>query len=431
MAEAAPATSVEAAAERRRRSGLSLRTFSAFSEPAFRLVWANNFTYALAQGIQRFAFIWLALDLSKSNGVLGAVSFALGIPVLFFSLPAGVLSDRYDRRVLLLGSQIFVLGASLLTAVLIWAGFVNVAVVLGLALLVGSGVAVGQPVRRAIVPTIVAPDRLMNAITLNSLGQNGSQIIGPALGGAAIAIWGIGASFALQSVLMGLGLLVLIPLRIPRTEGGRPQRRIRTEIGEGFGFILGRADIRALFILLLGSALIMMGPWQALLPKIAKEELGSGPFSASMLFAAMGSGMICSSLLLASLPRIPNAGGWFATTLVTGGLLAIGIGLSNVYWVTFGFMLLSGLNAGFFINLNLTLIQSHTPNAVMGRVMSIYTLVQMGGSPLGSLLAGGGAEVVGPGEWFALCGAAMAVLAVLFLVTQPRLRRMPSAPGAG
>ena len=235
----------------------------------------------------------------------------------------------------------------------------------------------------------------MNAITLNSLGQNGSQIVGPALGGAAIAIWGIGASFALQSVLMGLGLLVLVPLRIPRTEARRQQRRIRAEIGEGFGFILRRADIRALFILLLGSALIMMGPWQALLLKIAKEELGSGPFSASMLFAAMGSGMICSSLLLASRPRIPNAGGWFATTLVTGGLLAVGIGLSNVYWLTFGFMLLSGLNAGFFINLNLTLIQSHTPNAVMGRVMSIYAFVQMGGSPLGSLLAGGGAEVVG------------------------------------
>lgn len=175
----------------------------------------------------------------------------------------------------------------------------------------------------------------------------------------------------------------------------------------------------------------MMGPWQALPPKIAKEELGSGPFSASMLFAAMGAGMICSSLLLASIPRIPNAGGWFATTLVTGGVLAVGIGLSNVYWLTFGFMLLSGLNAGFFINLNLTLIQSHTPNAVMGRVMSIYALVQMGGSPLGSLLAGGGAEVVGPGEWFALCGAAMAALAVLFLATQPGLRRMPSAPGAG
>ena len=431
MAEAAPATSAEAAAERRRTPSLSFRTFSAFSEPAFRLVWANNFTYALAQGIQRFAFIWLALDLSKSNGVLGAVSFALGIPVLFFSLPAGVLSDRYDRRVLLIGSQIFVLGASLLTAALIWAGLVNVAVVLGLALLVGSGVAVGQPVRRAIVPTIVAPDRLMNAITLNSLGQNGSQIVGPALGGAAIAIWGIGASFALQSVLMGLGLLVLVPLRIPRTEARRQQRRIRAEIGEGFGFILRRADIRALFILLLGSALIMMGPWQALLLKIAKEELGSGPFSASMLFAAMGSGMICSSLLLASRPRIPNAGGWFATTLVTGGLLAVGIGLSNVYWLTFGFMLLSGLNAGFFINLNLTLIQSHTPNAVMGRVMSIYAFVQMGGSPLGSLLAGGGAEVVGAGEWFALCGAAMAALAALFLATQPGLRRMPSAPGAG
>ena len=430
MEETAPlGTADDAAPARRRASPLSLQTFSAFSEPAFRLVWANNFSYALVHGIQRFAFIWLAIDLSTSNGVLGAVSFALGIPVLFVSLPAGVFSDRYDRRMLLIVSQVLVLLASLLTALLIWAGLVNIVVTLGLALLVGTGVALGQPVRQAIVPTIVAPDRLMNAITLNSLGQNGSQIVGPAIGGLAIAIWGVGGSFVVQSALMGLGLLLLIPLRIPPTVRQGVQRHIRAEIGEGFSFIRRTADIRALFVLLLSSALIIMGPWGALLPKIAKEDLGSGAFSASMLFAAMGAGMICSSLALASMPRIRNAGGWFVITLFTGGSLAVGIGLSHVYWLTFLFMLLSGLNAGFFVNLNLTLIQSHTPNAVMGRVMSIYTLVQMGGSPLGALLAGGGAEVVGAGEWFAICGALTAGVALLFLVTQPALRRMPSTPG--
>ncbi len=166
---------------------------------------------------------------------------------------------------------------------------------------------------------------------------------------------------------MGLGLLLLIPLRIPPSAGAaRAGRGIRAEIGDGFSFIRGAADVRALFILLLATALVIMGPWQTLLPKIANEQLGAGAFAASMLFAAMGAGTIVSSLLLASIRGLKNAGGWFTCTLVTGGILAVGIGFSRSYALTLAFMLLSGFNAGFFVNLNLTLIQSHTPAAVMG-----------------------------------------------------------------
>ena len=194
MTEASGAAAGGVVARRRGSWRLSPQTFSAFSSPTFRLLWANNFSYGLVHGIQRFAFVWLALEISKSNGVLGLVSFALGIPVLFFSLPVGVLSDRVDRRLLLMGSQLLVLFTSLGGALLIWGDLMTVPVAIGLAFVVGTGVAVGQPVRQAIVPSIVAPERLMNAITLNSMGQNVSQIVGPAVGGAAIALWGIGAT---------------------------------------------------------------------------------------------------------------------------------------------------------------------------------------------------------------------------------------------
>ncbi len=427
MAEASGAAGGGVVAGHRGSLRLSPQTFSAFSSPTFRLLWANNFSYGLVHGIQRFAFVWLALEISQSNGVLGLVSFALGIPVLFFSLPVGVLSDRVDRRLILMGSQLLVLFTSLGGALLIWGGLMTVPVAIGLAFVVGTGVAVGQPVRQAIVPSIVAPERLMNAITLNSMGQNVSQIVGPAVGGAAIALWGIGGNFAVQAGLMGVGLLVLIPLRVPPPEGaGGPRRRMRAEIGEGFAFVLHAPEVRALFALLVATSLIIIGPWQALLPKIAKEQLGSDALRASLLFAAMGAGMIGSSLVLASIKGLKNAGGWFTCSLVLSGILAVGMGLSHSYALTLSLMLLSGMAGGFFVNLNLTLVQSHTPRPVMGRVMSIYTLGMMGGSPLGALLAGGGAELVGAGEWFAICGAAIALLGVLFLITQPRVRRMPS-----
>ena len=214
--------------------------------------------------------------------MLGLVSFALGIPVFFIALPAGVLSDRSDRRVLLFGSQLVVLAASLLTGVLIWIDVMSVGVAIAMAIFVGIGAAFGQPVRQALVPAIVPPDRLMNAIHPQQPGAERRPDRGPALGGTAIALWGIGGSFAVQAILMGLGLLLLIPLRIPPSAGAaRAGRGIRAEIGDGFSFIRGAADVRALFILLLATALVIMGPWQTLLPKIANEQLGAGAFAAS------------------------------------------------------------------------------------------------------------------------------------------------------
>ncbi len=426
---------------RRAGGGLGQHTFAAFDLRDFRLLWANNFSYALVQGILRFAFPWLVIEaLLARDFFLGAISFALGVPVLFLALPVGVLSDRWDRRVLLFASQFLVLASSVLTAVLIWAGVMSVGLAMAMALFAGVGIAVGQPVRQALIPAVVPPERLMNAITLNSLGQNVSQIAGPALGGAAIALWGIGGSFGLQAVLVGIGVFFLIPLRIPEraaaavarpvTPGERsPLRVMLDDIREGFRFIVFKnAEIRVLFILLLASALVIMGPWQALLPRIGQMQLEQGAFWTSMLFAFMGVGTIVSSLILASIPRIPNAGGWFSLTLVIGGSLAVGIGLSESYPLTVVFMVLSGFNAGFFMNLNLTLIQSHTPGDVMGRVMAIYTLMLQGGSPFGGLLAGLGAEWTSAGAWFAICGAAVAAVAAVFLITQPSLRRMPSHP---
>lgn len=420
-------------AERTRRPRPGPRTFAAFASRDFRLLWGNNFSYALVQGIQRLTFVLLAGDLSRNELTLGFVGFALGIPVFFLTLPAGVLTDRADRRLLLFGSQLLVLAASLLTAIFIWADRMNVPTMLAMAVLVGVGVAVGQPVRQALVPAIVPPERLLNAISLNSLGQNVSQIAGPAIAGFAIFFWGIGGSFAAQAALMGAGLLFLIPLRVPPVEravsaGGRRLREMLHEIGDGFRFAWRAADVRALFVLLLATALVIMGTWQTLLPRVAEDRLGADDFAVTMLFAGMGAGTIVSSLALASMPRLRNAGGWFTCTLVTGGSLAVGLGLSNSYALTLTLMVASGLNAGFFMNLNLTLIQSHTPNAMMGRIMAIYTLVMLGGSPFGALIAGAGAAWLDAGPWFAISGAATAMVAVVFLIAQPSLRRMPSHP---
>ena len=417
------------------RGVLSRQTFAAFELRDYRLLWANNFSFALVQGIERFAFAWLVIDTLQAGDIyLGLAAFTLGIPVFFFSLPAGVLADRWNRRILLIVSQVVVLAGALLAAILIWMDLMTLRVALGMALFVGTGIAIGQPVRQALIPAVVPAPRLMNAITLNTAGQTVSQMLGPGLGGIAIWVAGLEGNFALQAILMGAGLLFLIPLRIPARAltpamaAGSALRVMAVDLVEGFRFIVSSDNMRSLFILLLVTSLVINGPWVTLLPRVAQLQLDADGPAASWLFVFLGVGLTCSSLALASVRRLNNAGGWFTCALMTSSTFAIIIGFSHSYLLTALLLALTGLSAGVFSNLNLTLIQSYTPQPVMGRVMAIFTLIMLGGTPVGGLLGGLGAAWLGAGHWFSICGAASVAVGAFFLLTNPGLRRMPSHP---
>jgi len=424
----ATVTRAESAPPRSERR-LSLQTFSAFQSRNFTLLWANNLTFALSQSFRQFAFTWLALELFDTGQALGLIIFALGLPILVFGLPAGALADRVDRRLLLFASQVGGIAITLLTAALIWADAMTTPITMGLAMTLGATVAFGQPVRVAIVPSLVEPSKLLNAVTLMSLSQNVSMIAGPAMGGAMVALGGVGMAFAGQAVLLGIGLLALLPLRVPAVDRTGPPRHMLAEVREGLVFVARHPGIRTLMLVLLTTALVMAGTFMTLLPKISLEELEVGPFRTSMFFTAMGVGMLMSSLLLASFSRLDRAGLWFIVTLVCGGTLNAAFGLSLWYVLSLAIMFATGWNAGFFTNLNLTLIQANTPHAVMGRVMSIYTLSMAGGMPLGGLLAGLMSDVWGSREWFVACGLALVAIGVAVLLTQPSLRRMRSSGG--
>ncbi len=416
-----------APAERR----LSLHTFSAFKSRNFALLWGNNMTFALSQSVRQFAFTWLALELFSSGKALGLIIFALGLPILVFGLPAGALADRIDRRLLLFASQVGGFVVTLLTAVLVWTGVMTVPLTMVMALALGATVAFGQPVRVAIVPSLVEPSRLLNAVTLMSLSQNVSMIAGPAIGGVMIAIGGVGAAFAGQSVLLGIGLIALLPMRVPAIDRAGQQRHMVAEVREGLAFVVGHPGIRTLMLVLMTTALVMAGTFMTLLPKIAKEDLEIGALETSLFFTAMGVGMLMSSLLLASFSRLDRAGLWFIVTLISGGVLNAAFGVSLWYVASLAIMFATGWNAGFFTNLNLTLIQANTPHVVMGRVMSIYTLAMAGGMPLGGLLAGLMSDAWGSREWFVACGLSLVAVGIAVLLTQPSLRHMRSSGGTG
>ncbi|HJP41737.1 MAG TPA: MFS transporter [Dehalococcoidia bacterium] len=407
--------------------GLSLRTFSAFAVLAFRLLWINSFSFALSQQIRQFAFVILALDIGSGAVGVAIVSFSLGIPAMFLSLPAGVLADRVDRRLLLFGSQTASMTLTIIAVVVIWADLMTLSFAVALAAMMGAVVAIGQPVRAALVPSLVEPRQLMNAVTLMSFGMNFSMIAGPAVGGAMIGLAGVGGAFTTQAALLFGGLIALVPLRVPPPVQ-RAKRNVRSDVAEGFRFVVRTSYVRLLFGLLLVTALIANGPFMTLLPQFAIEDLGASPFQASLLFAAMGIGMLMSSLVLASIPYLERAGLWFMMTMVFGGALMFFVGISPYYTLTCALMFFSGINAGLHVNLNQTLVQAYTPKAVMGRVMSIYMLVMMGAAPMGMLIAGMAASVVGAANWYAVCGAGLMIAGIVAVMSQRKVRGMSSMP---
>ena len=400
------------------------RTLAAFREREFRLLWTSTFLFSLVQSTQRFTFVWLVLELGRGADASGLVLFAMGAPAFVVVLPAGAWSDRLDRRKLLLGSQFGALLVTAATAVLVASGRINLPITVALGTALGATLAFGQPVRAAVLPTLVPRARLMNAIVLTTIGMNISMIIGPAIGGAVIAAWGLDGAFGVQAAIYALGLVVLLFLRLPERPPLAARRRLRVEIVEGLTFVARHREIRALFVLLATTGAFMLGPYQALMPQIAREELGSDAFGASLLFAVLGLGMGVTSVVLARSRDLSHKGAWFAGGLVAGGLVQAGLGLSRIYVLTALLMFLWGVGGGLFMNLNQTLIQTHTADEVMGRVMALHTLAMVGLAPLGALAGGAVARLIGVPTAVALSGLIVSGVAVAVLVKVDSLRSM-------
>jgi MFS family permease len=394
---------------------------------SFRYYWTSAFFYFLVFGTQRFTFIWLVLELSDNAALAGVTAFALGFPAFFITLPAGAYADRLDRRKMVVATNIAGAAISIAIAALIWTDVITVTLAIIMALATGVTTAATQPPLTAMVPTIVPRERLMNGIVLRTMGQNLAMVLGATVGGIVIDLWNIGGAFAILMVAYGLSTMAMLgvrsqPISEPSNAGERPS--VRTSVVEGLTFIKSNPGLLGLMVLLATMGFVMLGPVFVLVPEIAREDLGQEATGAAILFAITSLGMLVMSIALASMSNLRRKGAVLLVTLMIGGLMVVGIGASKWYLVTAIVMFLWGLCGGIMVNLNQTLAQSHTPDEMMGRVMSVVALAIAGMMPLGSLVAGAGAELTGAGVWLVICGVAMIAIGALLWVRLPALREM-------
>lgn len=394
----------------------------------FPLLWVTVFAYLLIGSAERFTFVWLVIEeLDGPSWASGLVLFSLGLPVFLFVLPAGALADRWDRRRLLMTTQLCGAVVTAAAAVLVATGTMNLVLAMVTAGLLGAALAFGQPVRSSLVPSVVPRALLLRAIVTMTIGMNVAMIIGPAVGGLIIRNVGIEWAFTVEAVLFVVGFVTLIPLRLPAnpaSTAGVPfdRRQLLASIREGLGFVWHHPTLRALFAMLTVGGFLMMGASNLLLPEIAKDRFGRGADEASRLFAFMGVGMMLTSIFLLAKGGVHRKGKVFLISMVVGTSVQVLQGLAPSYWVLALLLFCWGGTGGWYLNLNQTLIQSATPPEMMGRVMSLHTLCQVGLSPLGSLAAGLIATGAGASATMSVFGAVGVGLVLLTLARAHQLR---------
>ena len=399
---------------------------SALKIPDFRRLWTNNIFYFVTFNALRFLFGWYVLDgLDLGEREQGYVIFALGIPALFLVLQAGAWADRLSPRRLIIATQ----AASMLVvagaAVLIATDSAGLGWIIVIAALAGATSSVGQPVRASLVPAIVGKEMLFSAIAINALAMTSSMILGPVVVRLVGQQFGFDGAFWFLALLLLLGLVAIRSLQVPeRTEPVGERRSVMVDTIEAVRHVLGDRSLRALFLLLSVAGVTVNPAVMITVQAFVKEELGRDSGDAAQLFALMGIGLAISSFIVMRKGDMPNKGAAFQRAMMVGSTMTFLMGLTNEFFQLFPLMFLMGLAGGFYINMNQGLIQANTPQALMGRVMGLYTLVQVGLMPIGALILGVVAGAIGIGNTISGAAAVAGITVVATYITGRELRTL-------
>ncbi|HUR13934.1 MAG TPA: MFS transporter [Mycobacteriales bacterium] len=386
-------------------------TFSSLAVRNYRLFATGQVISLSGTWAQRVAQDWLVLQLSHDSGsALGVVTALQFLPVLLFGLYGGLLADRYDKRRLLAGAQVSMGVLALVLGVLNVTGTVQLWHVYVLAFALGLATVVDTPTRQAFVSEMVEPADLPNAVSLNSATFNASRILGPALAGLAIAQWGTGPVFlanALSYAAVVTGLARMRPAELLRST---PTPRQRGQLREGLRYVRERRHLAVPILLV-----FMVGTFglnfQITLSLVAKLVFHRGASQFGLLTSAFALGSLIGALASAGRGR-PSPRRMVLAALAFG-VLEVAVGLAPSFGSMMVLLVPTGAAVLLFTTSANAIVQLGTDAAVRGRVMALYVLVFLGGTPVGAPLVGLLAEHLGPRASLTIGGAVCAVSAVV------------------
>jgi predicted MFS family arabinose efflux permease len=371
------------------------------------------------------AAAWLMTSLSPSPLIVALVQVANSLPLFLFALPAGALADMVDRRRLILTLEILTTVFSALFALLVMLHLASPPVLLGFVFLIAALGAIETPAWQAIVPQLVPSTALTSAIATNSIGVNISRVLGPALAGLVILGLGIAAPFWLDA-FSNLGVIaVILWWREPaRSAHGLPPEHLTGAIRAGWRYARNNRALKATLARAVGFFLFASAYW-ALLPLLARTQLGGGPTLYGVLLGAIGAGAVGGALVLPRLKARSSAD----TVIMCGeagtALALLLFGLAHTAAVAVLACLIAGVSwIVVLATLNVS-AQVALPEWVRGRGLAAYVAVFFGTMSVGSLLWGYLAGHIG--LMAAHCAAAAGAVLALILTQRWRLGTGPQA----
>ncbi len=373
-----------------------------FRHRNYRILFPANTVSNIGSWAQRIAQDWLVLELTNNNGTyLGLVTAVQFAPVLFFSLHGGKFADRFNKRKVLILTNVIGGAASLALGILVMTNLIALWHVFVLAAVLGISTAIDAPVRQAFTTEVVGQSDLPNAVSLNSANFNAGRLIGPAISGGLIAAFGTGPSFIVNGLsyffviaaLLNLNEKAFFNLDRPKSDGS---------IREGIAYAKARPDIYVVMLMVFFLATFGLN-FQIFNALMATQEFGLGPASFGLMGTFIAIGSLSGAIGSARLERFRN------TKFVIKGGVAFSISIMALsiipnYTLYILWLPICGVTALTTLVSANSIVQTSTDPAIRGRVMGLYLLIFMGGTPFGSPLIGTTTELLGIRPTIALCG---------------------------
>jgi MFS family permease len=389
----------------------------------FRLLWVGLFVSAVGTWMQIVAQALLVLRLTGGSALaLGTVSLAQAASFFLFAPVGGAMADRLDKRRLLIVTQTFLLLLAAGLGALTLAGLVRLWMVVVTAFCGGAALSFDQPARASLIPSLVPPGDLMNAVSLQSIIFSGASTFGPALAGVMVAVIGYGGNFLLNAASYLAVIVALLRLRhsvVLSARGAREPlwRSVRATLATA-------ARDAALPGILAGyGALLFLGPSPAvMLPIFALRVLHLSAAQMGFLFSALGLGTILGGLAVASLGDFRYKGRLFLAGVLIWSAALGTFAASTAVWLSVVALLVLGAAQNAAGATAVTLMQTRVPPQMRGRIMSLNTLLVMGVRPLGDFPAGALIGAMGGPLTAGVSAALTGVYGIFLAVRRPGLR---------
>jgi len=397
-----------------------LTTWRALHHRNFRLLWVGLVVSAVGTWMQIVAQSLLVLDITHGSAfALGTVSLVQALSFFVFALLGGSVADHFDKRRLLLFTQAVSALLAALLGLLTLIGVIRLWMILVLAFLNGTVLSFDQPARGALIPQLVPPEDLMNAISLQAMVFNGASTFGPALAGLTVAWIGYAGNFFLNAVSF-LGVLVaLYVMRVPHVPGRQPN--MLTAIRAALDVVRREAVLP--WVLSEYALLLFLGPSAALLlPVYAVSVLHVGPERLGLLFSSSGIGTVIGALALASLGDARRKGMIFFSGVFLWVAALLGFGITRLFWPAMATLMIYGIGQVMAGTTTITLLQTRVPDQMRGRVMSLNTLLIMGVRPLGDFPAGALIGLIGAPETVLLSAGLVGIYGAFLFLTRGAVR---------